>query len=84
MEIENQAVMCTYTLDDYLVQERVTENRHEYLDGMIYALTGETLEHSLATKLCFDFYGYPHGRVVSAPTTRVLAIFRRDWNGRND
>ena len=46
METKNQAILSAYTLDDYLAQEREADNRHEYLDGMVYAMAGETLEHS--------------------------------------
>ncbi len=37
----------TYTIDEYLAFERQSEERHEYLDGHIYAMAGESLEHSL-------------------------------------
>ena len=46
METKNQVILNAYTLDDYLAQEREADNRHEYLDGMVYAMAGETLEHS--------------------------------------
>jgi len=34
-----------YTVDEYLVLERASEDRHEYLDGQIYAMAGESPEH---------------------------------------
>src|SRR5258708_35761417 len=49
-----------YTVEDYLTIERASEERHEYLDGQIYAMAGESGEHgdisvnliaSLATQL---------------------------------
>lgn len=36
----------TYTPDEYLAFERESEERHEYLDGQIYAMAGESPEHS--------------------------------------
>ena len=35
-----------YTVEDYLEMERAAEERHEYVDGYIYKLSGETLPHS--------------------------------------
>lgn len=34
-----------YTEDQYLSMEREAEERHEYLDGLIYAMAGESPEH---------------------------------------
>ncbi len=34
-----------YTVEDYLAIERATDERHEYLDGQIYAMAGESPEH---------------------------------------
>jgi Uma2 family endonuclease len=33
------------TVEDYLALERASEERHEYLDGDIYAMAGESPEH---------------------------------------
>ncbi|MDD5036492.1 MAG: Uma2 family endonuclease [Methylococcaceae bacterium] len=41
----------SYGFDDYLAQEREGECRQEYLDGQVYAMAGETLEHST---ICFN------------------------------
>jgi Uma2 family endonuclease len=35
-----------YTVDEYLARERASEERHEYLDGYIFAMVGESLEHA--------------------------------------
>ncbi len=35
-----------FTIEEYLEFERVTEERHEYIDGHIYKMAGESLEHS--------------------------------------
>src|SRR5262245_21113539 len=34
-----------FTVEEYLGLERASEDRHEYLDGDIYAMTGESPEH---------------------------------------
>lgn len=34
-----------YTIEEYLALERQSEERHEYIDGQIYAMAGESLEH---------------------------------------
>ncbi len=34
-----------YTVAEYLALEREAEERHEYLDGLIYAMAGESGEH---------------------------------------
>lgn len=34
-----------YSEEEYLALERATEERHEYLDGYIYAMAGESEEH---------------------------------------
>lgn len=35
-----------YTVEEYLVLERDSEERHEYLDGQIYLMAGESPEHA--------------------------------------
>lgn len=35
------------TIEEYLISERASEERHEYLDGFIYAMAGETEAHGI-------------------------------------
>jgi Uma2 family endonuclease len=35
-----------YSIDEYLAIERASEDRHEYLDGTIFAMAGESGEHA--------------------------------------
>jgi Uma2 family endonuclease len=35
-----------YTPDEYLALERQSEERHQYVDGQVYAMAGESPEHS--------------------------------------
>ncbi len=37
-----------YSVEEYLALERESEERHEYLDGQIYAMGGESPEHGAA------------------------------------
>src|SRR5512145_1192838 len=34
-----------YTIAEYLALERTSSERHEYLDGYVYAMAGESPEH---------------------------------------
>ncbi len=34
-----------HSVEEYLALERESEDRHEYLDGEIYAMAGESPEH---------------------------------------
>src|SRR5438552_1346231 len=34
-----------YTVDEYLTIERAAEERHEFVDGRIYAMAGESGDH---------------------------------------
>jgi Uma2 family endonuclease len=44
-----------YTEDQYLATERESEARHEFLDGQIYAMAGESPEHgTICTNLTID------------------------------
>lgn len=44
-----------YTVEDYLAIERTTDERHEYLDGQIYAMAGESPAHStICTNLTLE------------------------------
>src|SRR5436853_7184216 len=35
------------SIDEYLQREREAAERHEWLDGLIYAMAGESAQHSL-------------------------------------
>src|SRR5262245_4990703 len=44
-----------YTEDQYLSMERESDERHEYIDGQIYAMSGESPEHgAICTNLTVD------------------------------
>jgi Uma2 family endonuclease len=43
-----------FTVAEYLDFERFAESRHEFLDGTVYAMAGESPKHST---ICFNLYG---------------------------
>lgn len=38
-----------YMVEEYLAMERASDIRHEYLDGYVYAMAGESEEHGIIT-----------------------------------
>ena len=44
-----------FSPEEYLTFERGTDARHEYLDGHVYALADESIEHS---RICINM-GFP-------------------------
>lgn len=42
-----ERVQTTHTVEEYLAFERESEERHEFLDGEIRAMAGESQEHSI-------------------------------------
>ncbi|HWX41876.1 MAG TPA: Uma2 family endonuclease [Blastocatellia bacterium] len=54
----------SFTTEQYLTLERQSEVRHEYLDGFVYAMAGETPEHST---ICFNLAGLVHSQLRNGP-----------------
>ncbi|HWS90734.1 MAG TPA: Uma2 family endonuclease [Pyrinomonadaceae bacterium] len=52
-----QRAMAVFTPEEYLDLERQSEIRHEFLDGTVYAMSGESLAHSI---ICFNLAGALH------------------------
>jgi Uma2 family endonuclease len=53
-----------FTVDEYLALERTEEERHEYLDGCVYAMAGESPDHgricvNLTRRLAEQLAGSP-------------------------
>ena len=46
MALAKAQTQLLYTVEEYLALERASEERHEYLDGTIYAMAGESGEHA--------------------------------------
>jgi Uma2 family endonuclease len=60
-----------YTVDEYLALEREAEERHEYLDGVIYAMAGESPEHGA---ICTNILGQLYQQLRGKP----CQIFSKD------
>ncbi len=69
------------TVEEYLALERQSEERHEYIDGQIYAMAGESNEHAdisvnLVRELSLQLKGTPcrvwtkDSKVLSGPAIR--------------
>lgn len=53
-----------FTPEAYLSLERVSEIRHEYLDGFVYAMAGESPEHST---ICFNLAVIVGSQLIDKP-----------------
>jgi Uma2 family endonuclease len=51
MAIPQEKIRRRYTAEEYLKLERAAEFRHEFLDGQIFAMAGESLSHS---RICIN------------------------------
>lgn len=69
MSMPQPHIQPRYTVDEYLARERAAETRHEYLDGEILAMAGESLEHGTITvNLVGLFYLQLKGKPCQALT----------------
>ncbi len=53
-----------FTPEEYLSLERCSDTRHEYLDGFVYAMAGESPEHST---ICFNLAGHIGAQLLDSP-----------------
>lgn len=53
-----------YTESEYLALERASEERHEYLDGQIYQMAGESPEHG---DICTNLVGQLYSQLRDKP-----------------
>lgn len=56
--------LSVFTAEEYLALERVSEMRHEYLGGCVYAMAGESPEHST---IRFNLAGILHAQLRDSP-----------------
>ena len=49
-----------FSINDYLDYERNSSEKHEFLDGNVYAMAGESPRHSA---ICFNLYGIIHAQL---------------------
>ncbi len=65
-----------HTVEEYLALERQSEERHEYLDGLIYAMAGESPEHG---KVCVNATGQLYNQLLGTP----CQVFSKDIKVRS-
>src|SRR5215813_5130532 len=58
-----------YTIEEYLALERAAEERHEYWDGGIYAMGGESLEHG---RICTNLSRIISNQLVGKPCELLI------------
>src|SRR2546423_3083971 len=59
-----QQFLPTISSEQYLEIERFSETRHEFLDGVVYAMAGESPDHST---ICYNLSGITHAQLSSKP-----------------
>jgi Uma2 family endonuclease len=74
-----------YTEDQYLSIEREADERHEYLDGQIYAMAGETPEHgaictNLTAEIALQLRGTPCQAFAKDMRVRSGPLPRRHYS----
>jgi Uma2 family endonuclease len=65
-----------HTVEEYLAIERESEERHEYLDGFIYAMAGESAEHGI---VCTNLGGQLYSQLKGKP----CQVFSKDMKVRS-
>jgi Uma2 family endonuclease len=69
------------TVEDYLAAEAVSDIRHEYLGGLVYAMAGETRDHNqIAQNLLVNLRQHLKG----APCKIYMSDIRVNFDLRND
>jgi Uma2 family endonuclease len=69
-QVEGEEIMATpqsriyFTEEEYLAIERESEERHEYIDGRIYAMAGESEEHG---EISSNIFGHLFARLSGKP-----------------
>lgn len=59
-----------YTIEEYLTFERAAAERHEYLDGYIYKMAGESSEHA---DICMNLAAQIHPQLRGTPCRGRIA-----------
>jgi Uma2 family endonuclease len=72
--LPKSAILCT--VEEYLAKERESEERHEYLDGQIYLMAGESREHGA---ICTNAGGQLYAQLRGGP----CQVFSKDMKVRS-
>src|SRR5436309_11935902 len=65
-----------YSAEEYLMLERKSEERHEYLDGLIYEMAGESPQHGA---ICTNINGQLYSQLRGKP----CQLFSKDMKVRS-
>ncbi|HEY6331451.1 MAG TPA: Uma2 family endonuclease [Blastocatellia bacterium] len=65
-----------YSVAEYLDFERTSQERHEYLDGQVYAMAGESLQHAA---ICTNLSGVLRSQLLGGP----CQVFSKDVKVRS-
>jgi Uma2 family endonuclease len=61
-----QRTLAVFTAEQYLGLERHSEIRHEFLDGIVYAMSGGSRAHS---HICYNLAGITYRELSDSPCT---------------
>jgi Uma2 family endonuclease len=64
MAISQEKIRRLYTAEEYLELERAAEYRHEFLDGQIFAMAGESLS---GNRICINLLGEAGTKLKGKP-----------------
>lgn len=64
MSVAEAKIKRRYSPEEYLELEREARDRHEFLDGLIYAMAGESLSHS---RICTNLSGEVRNKLKGKP-----------------
>lgn len=78
MALPHKKIDYRYSSEEYLEMERAAEVRHEYLDGEIYEMAGESLDHGrICTNIVTELHTQLRGKDcdVLSKDTKVRSSF---------
>lgn len=64
MAIPQEKIRRLYSAEEYLELERAAEYRHEFLDGRIFLMAGESISHS---RICTNLSGETRAKLKGKP-----------------
>lgn len=74
----SQPAQKLYTLEEYFALEEVAEERHEYYQGYIYAMTGATFDHERITRrLYIALDALPKGKPCEVFTSSIKVLAKQ-------
>jgi Uma2 family endonuclease len=67
------------SIEDYLAGERISQQKHEYLAGVIYAMAGTSIGHDrIANNILASLHGQLRGKPCEAFSSDVKVRIQRD------